>query len=124
MFNFDDRCRHHLLSRGLGEPLRAFIKACPGLVEAAPSSHITDGQVAGAAVDLVVAASGLRQRATSPGEAVAKVFTHAAACASCKHTTTHQQAATAEWLLKLMPGDTQAAICCMLAPVLAEFVQE
>ena len=83
---------HHLLSRGLGEPLRAFIKACTGLVEAASSSHITDGQVAGAAVDLVVAASSLGQRAAGPGEAVAKVLAHAAACASCNHThTSHRQ---------------------------------
>lgn len=82
----DDGCGLHLLSRGLGKPLRAFIKAGAGLVEAAASSHITDGQVARAAVNLIITASGLRQRAASPGEAVAKVLAHAAACASCNIT--------------------------------------
>ena len=35
-------------------------------------------------MDVVVTAGGLRKRAASIGEAVAKVFTHAAACATCE----------------------------------------
>ena len=77
----------YLLSRGLGEPLRAFIKAIVGLVEAAASSDVTDWQGAGAAVDVVVTAGGLRQRAAGVGEAVAKVLAHAAAGASCTQTS-------------------------------------
>ena len=75
---------HHLLSRSLREPLRAFIKAVPCLVEAAARSDITDRQVVGAAMDVVITTGGLRQRAAGPGEAVAEVLAHAAACASCK----------------------------------------
>lgn len=75
--------RHHLLSRSFGEPFGAVIKASTSLVEATASSHIADRQVAGAAVDVVVTADCLRQRATGPSEAVAKVLTHAAAGASC-----------------------------------------
>ena len=74
----------HLLCWGLGEPLRAVIKALTSLVEAASSSDVTDRQTVGAAMDVVLAASGLRQRAASKGEAVAEVLTQAAAGASCK----------------------------------------
>lgn len=73
----------HLLSWSLGEPLRAFVKALSSLVEAAPSSDVTDWQGGGAAVHMVVAASGLRQRAAAHGHAVAPPFVDAAACASC-----------------------------------------
>ncbi len=74
----------HLLCWGLGEPLRAVVKALTSLVEAAPSSDVTDRQTVGAAMDVVLAASGLRQRAASKGEAVAEVLAQAAAGASYK----------------------------------------
>ena len=73
----------HLLSWSLGEPLRAVIKALSSLVEAAPSSDVTDWQGGGAAVDMVIAASGLRQRAAAHGDAVAPPLVDAAAGASC-----------------------------------------
>ena len=73
----------YLLSRCLGEPLRAVIKAIASLAEAAAGSDVTDGQGAGAAVDVVITAGGLRQRAAGVGEAVAKVLAHAAAGAPC-----------------------------------------
>lgn len=74
----------HLFCWGLGEPLRAVVKALTSLAEAAPSSDVTNRQAIGAAVDVVLAAGGLRQRAASKGEAVAKVLAQAAAGASCK----------------------------------------
>lgn len=77
----------HLLGWGLGEPLRAVIEALTSLVEAAASSDVTDRQAVGAAVDVVLAASGLRQRAASKGEAVAEVLAQAAAGASCMGCT-------------------------------------
>jgi hypothetical protein len=73
----------HLLCWGLGEPLRAVVKALTSLVEAASSSDVTDRQAVGAAMDVVLAAGGLRQRAAGEGEAVAKVLAQAAAGASC-----------------------------------------
>lgn len=77
----------HPLGRSLGEPLRAVVKACTSLVEAAPGCDVADRQVAGAAVHMVLAAGGLRKWAASPGEAVTKVLTHAAACAACNATS-------------------------------------
>ena len=74
----------HLLCWGLGEPLRAVIKALTSLGKAASSSDVTDRQAVGAAMDVILAASGLRQRAASKGEAVAEVLAQAAAGASCK----------------------------------------
>ncbi len=77
----------HLLCWSLGKPLRAVVKALTSLVEAASSSDVTDRQTVGAAVDVILAASGLRQRAASKGEAVAEVLAQAAAGASCKGGT-------------------------------------
>lgn len=76
-----------LLGWGLGEPLQAVVKAFTGLGQAAACCDVTDGQVVGAAVDLVLTAGGLSQRAAGPGEAVAKVLPHAAAGAPCTTIT-------------------------------------
>lgn len=77
----------HLLCWGLGEPLRAVIKALTSLAEAASSSDVANRQAVGAAMDVILAASGLRQRAACKGEAVAEVLAQAAAGASYRGVT-------------------------------------
>ena len=83
-----------LLCRGLGEPFQAVVKAFTSLGHAAACCDITDRQVVGAAVDLVLTAGGLSQRAAGPSEAVAKVLPHAAACAPCTHINPDAQYAS------------------------------
>lgn len=95
--------RLHLLSRSFGEPLSAVIKAGTSLFEAATSGHITHRQAAGAAMDVVITADGLGQRATAPGRTPAKPHPHAAAGAFCSKAKEHQQSAMTNgwWLVEM-----------------------
>lgn len=78
----------YLHGRGLAVPLGGLKDGSALLLEAAADGGVADRQVVGAAVDLVVAADGVVQRAASPREAVAEELPLAAACASCrKHYT-------------------------------------
>lgn len=79
--------RRHLLSSSFSEPLDAVIKAGTSHFRAAVGNRITDRQVAGAAVDVVLTTDGLRQRAAGPSVALAKGLRAAAgaSCSKAKH---------------------------------------
>lgn len=81
-FGHEAASRQSLHGRGLAVPLGGLKDGSALLLEAAADGGVADRQVVGAAVDLVVAADGVVQRAASPREAVAEELPLAAACAS------------------------------------------